>query len=196
MNTLTTIESNVLNNPNVLAGLNVAGIKEAIKLDKESAQGSVNRTFQTARLLHSATEYFKSKECKQIRDTEGLTWKLEDFFKYAGFPSKSWAYLLLKAVKLEFKTITNEATGKQTKVDVLKAYLNSEQEKSYSMEKFVLYATDKPAVVKVEKKLTLTFGDSKLSISDKNELTTKMTASQIKAVITLLIAQVEILDRK
>ena len=196
MNTLTTIESNVLNNPNVLAGLNVSGIKEAIKLDKEGAQSSVNRTFQTARLLHSATEYFKSKECKQIRDTEGLTWKLEDFFKYAGFKSKPWAYLLLKAVKLEFKTITNEKTGKQIKVNVLEAYLNSEQDKSYSMEKFVLYATDKPKAEKIENKLTLTFGDSKLSISDKNELTTKMKVDELKAVITLLIAQVEILNKK
>ena len=146
--------------------------------------------------MHSATEYFKSKECKQIRDTEGLTWKLEDFFKYAGFKSKPWAYLLLKAVKLEFKTITNEKTGKETKVNVLEAYLNSEQDKSYSMEKFVLYATDKPKAEKIENKLTLTFGDSKLSISDKNELTTKMKVDELKAVITLLLAQVEILNKK
>jgi hypothetical protein len=180
MKTLTTIESNVLNNVNVRNGLNLQAIATATANVSKKSKSSVNTTFETAKLIKDSVDYFKSKECKQIFVANGLLWKLEDFFNHIGY-GKQWVYKLLQAVK-----IGDEKFQQYLSLDQL----------TYSIDAFVLWANDKPKAEKVENKLTLTFGDSKLSISDKNELTTKMTADELKAIITLLIAQVEILSRK
>lgn len=95
------------------------------------------------------------------------TWGL---FNHIGY-DKSWSYKLIKAVKIGD--------------DKFKEYTDTDQ-KTYSIEAFIKYASETPTKEKEEFKLKLTFGESKLSIDDKDELKTAMTREQIKAVITLL----------
>lgn len=170
MKNLTTIESNVLNNVNVRNGLKIEAIETATISASKKSKSSVNATFETAKLIVNAVDYFKSKECKQIFVANGLMWKLEDFFNHIEY-SKQWAYKLIKAVKIG---------------DVkFQEYLSIEQ-LTYSIDAFLLWANDKPTKEKEDFKLKLTFGESKLSIDGKDELKTEMTKEQIKAVITLL----------
>jgi hypothetical protein len=170
MKTLTTIESNVLNNANVRNGLNIEAIETATINGSKKSKSGVNATFETAKLISNAVDYFKSKECKQIFVANGLMWNLEDFFNHIGY-DKSWSYKLIKAVKL------GDAKFKE--------YTDTDQ-KTYSIEAFIKYASETPTKEKEEFKLKLTFGESKLSINDKDELTSTLTKAQIQAVIILL----------
>jgi len=170
MKNLTTIESNVLNNANVRNGLNIEAIETATINGSKKSKSSVNATFETAKLIVNAVDYFKSKECKQIFVANGLMWKLEDFFNHIGY-SKQWAYKLIKAVKI------GDAKFQE--------YLSIDQ-LTYSIDAFLIWANDKPTKEKEEFKLKLTFGESKLSINDKDELTSTLTKAQIQAVIVLL----------
>lgn len=170
MKTLTTIESNVLNNANVRNGLNLQAIATATANVSKKSKSSVNTTFETAKLIKNSVDYFKSKECKQIFVANGLLWKLEDFFNHIGY-GKQWVYKLLQAVK-----IGDEKFQQYLSLDQL----------TYSIDAFVLWANDKPKAEKTEFKLKLTFGEAKLSIDEKDELKTELTSEQIKAVITLL----------
>ena len=172
MKTLTTIESNVLNNANVRNGLNIEAIETATINGSKKSKSGVNATFETAKLISNAVDYFKSKECKQIFVANGLLWKLEDFFNHIGY-DKSWSYKLIKAVKL------GDAKFKE--------YTDTDQ-KTYSIEAFIKYASETPTKEKekTEFKLKLTFGEAKLSIDDKDEMVTTLTDEQIRKIITLL----------
>jgi len=165
--------SKVLNNPNVRKGLNIAKIEASTLNHTKNLKSSVNETFQTAKLIASATEYFKSKECKQIFITEGLPWKLEDFFNHIGY-SKAWAYKLLKAVKFGDKKFAD--------------YMASKQE-TYSIEKFNAWADDKVKVETDKPILSLTYGEIKVKINAKNELTSENTKAELLAIITRLTAE-------
>jgi hypothetical protein len=165
--------SKVLNNPNVRKGLNIAKIEASTLNHTKNLKSSVNETFQTAKLIASATEYFKSKECKQIFITEGLNWKLEDFFNHIGY-SKAWAYKLLKAVKFGDKKFND--------------YMVSNQD-TYSIEKFNSWADNKETKETEKPILSLTYGEIKVKINAKNELTSENTKAELLAIITRLTAE-------
>jgi len=173
MKKLTTEIANVLNNPNVKKGLNIAKIEASTLNHTKNLKSSVNETFQTAKLIASATEYFKSKECKQIFVSQGLPWKLEDFFNHIGY-SKAWAYKLLKAVKFGDKKFND--------------YMDSNQE-TYSIEKFNAWADDKETKETEKPILSLTYGEIKVKINSKNELTSENTKAELLAIITRLTAE-------
>ena len=165
--------SKVLNNPNVRKGLNIAKIEASTLNHTKNLKSSVNETFQTAKLIASATEYFKSKECKQIFITEGLPWKLEDFFNHIGY-SKAWAYKLLKVVKFGDKKFND--------------YMVSNQD-TYSIEKFNSWADNKETKETEKPILSLTYGEIKVKINAKNELTSENTKAELLAIITRLTAE-------
>ena len=66
MKNLTTEVTNVLNNPNVRTGLNIAKIEATSLISKKKSKSSFEDTFKLARLINESAEYFKTKECKQI----------------------------------------------------------------------------------------------------------------------------------
>jgi len=173
MKKLPTELANVLNNPNVKKGLNIAKIEASTLNHTKNLKSSVKETFQTAKLIASAIEYFKTKECKQIFVSNSLVWKLEDFFNHIGY-SKAWAYKLLKAVKFGDKKFTN--------------YMASKQE-TYSIEKFNAWADDKETKETEKPILSLTYGEIKVKINAKNELTSENTKAELLAIITRLTAE-------
>jgi len=154
-----------------LKELNVANLLTSAEKVKAKGKSVFEDTFEMARMIKKSADYFKTKECKTNLDAIGITWTMEEFFNELGDGfGKSWCYKLIKAVKFEAK---------------LQDYLNSEER--FSIAEFIKFAQgikeDKP---KTEFKLKLTFGESKLSIDDKDELKSELTSEQIKAVITLL----------
>ena len=179
-NNLTTSVSLVLNNPNVRDGLNIAKIQTANLIASKKSKSGFEATYQIGSLLQSATDYFKTKECKQIFASNQLDWKIEDLLIHLGYSEKSFAYKLMKANKLGAEIFEN---GTITKYQL---YVTTPRAQ-YSISDFIKFAQgEQKDKVKVENKLTLTFGKAKLSISDKDELITDLTPEQINAVITLL----------
>jgi hypothetical protein len=199
MSNVTNQISKVLNNDVVKNGLNIEAIKTANEIGTRTAKSSVSSTFETARLLTASVEFFKSKVCKQVFRSHELDWTIEQYLKHIGFPSKAWAYTLMKAVKLEFKTIQTIKGTKatETKVNMLDKYLSSEQT-NYSIELFVKWAEDKPKDDKKKEtfKLKLIFNDVKLSINSKDELDTTLSASEIKSIMVLLQRKIDAMAKK
>lgn len=154
-----------------LRELNIADLLTSAKKVKAKGKSVFEDTFEMARIINKSANYFKTKECKMNLDAIGITWTMEEFFNELGDGfGKSWCYKLIKAVKFEAK---------------LQDYLNSAER--FSIAEFIKFAQGiKEDKVKTEFKLKLTFGESKLSIDDKDELKTEMTDDQIRAVITLL----------
>ena len=167
-----------------LKGLNVTKLLTSAKNVKAKSKSSFEYTFEFARLVKESAEYFKTKECKENLSNIGVDWKIEDFFNELGDGfGKAWCYRLIKAVKLEFKTILKDNV--EVKVSNLQAYLDSAER--FSIAEFTKFAQGvKDDKVKTEFKLKLTFGDAKLSIDDKNEMVTTLTDEQIRKIITLL----------
>jgi hypothetical protein len=167
-----------------LQGLNVTKLLASAKNVKAKSKSSFEYTFEFARLVSESANYFKTKECKENLSNIGVDWKMEDFFNELGDGfGKAWCYRLIKAVKLEFKTIQKD--GVDVKVSNLQAYLDSFER--FSIAEFIKFAQGvKDEKPKVEFKLKLTFGESKLSIDDKDEMVTTLTDEQIRKIITLL----------
>jgi len=168
MKTLTTNESKAVNNAR--KGINAQEISELNSAVTQGFKCGFETTMCLAKLVSESAEYFKTKECKQFFKVADVEWTMEDFFLYLGFQEKSWCYRLIKA---------NKFADKQG------AYLASVRD-SYNVQDFLKFATDTPTKEKEEFKLKLTFGESKLSINDKDELTSTLTKAQIQAVIVLL----------
>jgi len=167
-----------------LKGLNVANLLTSAKNVKSKSKSSFEYTFEFARLVTESANYFKTKECKENLSNIGVDWKIEDFFNELGDGfGKAWCYRLIKAVKLEFKTIQKE--GVDVKVSNLQAYLDSSVR--FSIAEFIKFAQGiQDEKVKTEFKLKLTFGEAKLSIDDKDEMITTLTDEQIRKIITML----------
>jgi hypothetical protein len=188
MKTLTTEIANVLNNPNVRTGLNIAKIEATSLISKKKSKSSFEDTFKLARLINDSAEYFKTKECKQIFASNGLTWKLEDFFNHLGF-QKQWCYKLIKAVKLEFKVI-QEDKKEAVKINVLENYLKLDLN-GYSIIEFIKFANGEPKKEAEKSILNISYGDIKVKINAKNELVSTTTEAELKAIITRLTAELD-----
>ena len=179
-NNLTTSVSLVLNNPNVREGFKISKIESANLIASRKSKSGFEATYQIGQLLQEATDYFKTKECKQIFAANQLDWKIEDLLIHLGYSEKSFAYKLMKANKLGAEFFEDGTTTKD------QLYVTTSRAQ-YSISDFIKFAQGvQKDKVKVENKLTLTFGKAKLSIDEKDELKTELTSEQIKAVITLL----------
>jgi hypothetical protein len=168
MKTLTPNESKAVNNAR--KGINAKAIGDLKAIETTNLKCGFETTMKLAKAVSESTEYFKTKECKQFFKVADVDWTMEQFFQYLGFMERSWCYRLIKA---------NKFADKQGD------YLNSVRD-TYNLQDFLKFVTDTPTKEKEEFKLKLTFGESKLSINDKDELTSTLTKAQIQAVIVLL----------
>ena len=177
-----------------LKQLKVTELQTAQTKTKAKSKSSFEYTFEFARLVKESADYFKTKECKENLAKINITWKLEDFFNNLGEGfGKQWCYRLIKAVKLEFKTI--KENGKDVKINMLEKYLNSEER--FSIMEFVKFASDKKEEKEKEEfKLKLVFNDVKLSINSKDELNTELTKAEIKAIMILLQRKMDTMTEK
>lgn len=177
-----------------LKQLKITELKTAQEKTKAKSKSSFEATFQFAKLVKESADYFKTKECKENLEKIGIVWKLEDFFNNLGEGfGKQWCYRLIKAVKLEFKTI--EKDGKEQKINMFEKYLNSENK--YSIVEFIKFASDKKEEKEKEEfKLKLVFNDVKLSINSKDELNTELTKAEIKSIMILLQRKIDTMIEK
>jgi len=177
-----------------LKQLKITELQTAQTKTKAKSKSSFEYTFEFARLVKESADYFKTKECKENLAKIDVIWKLEDFFNNLGERfGKQWCYRLIKAVKLEFKTIKKD--GKEINVNMLEKYLNSEER--FSIMEFVKFASDiKEEKEKEEFKLKLVFNDVKLSINSKDELTTELTKEEIKSIMILLQRKMDTMTEK
>ena len=177
-----------------LKQLKITELQTARTKTKAKSKSSFEATFEFAKLVKESAEYFKTKECKANLEAIECSWKLEDFFNNLGDGfGKQWCYRLIKAVKLEFKTIKKD--GKDVKVNMIEKYLNSEER--FSIAEFIKFASDiKEEKEKEEFKLKLVFNDIKLSINSKDELDTTLSKEEIKAIMILLQRKMDTMTEK
>lgn len=177
-----------------LKQLRVTELQMTQKQSKAKSKSSFEATFKFAKLVKESADYFKTKECKENLAKIDIVWKLEDFFNNLGEGfGKQWCYRLIKAVKLEFKTIVKD--GKEEKINMFEKYLNSEER--FSIIEFIKFASDiKEEKQKEDFKLKLVFNDVKLSINSKDELNTTLSKDEIKSILILLQRKIDTMTEK
>jgi hypothetical protein len=178
----------------VLKPLMVTELLTARKQVKAKTKSAFECTFEFARMVKQSADHFKTKECKKELELINVTWTMKEFFDNLGEGfGKEWCYRLIKAVKLEFKTIVVD--GKEVKVNMLKKYLATEER--FSINEFIKFASDiKEEKEKEEFKLKLVFNDIKLSINSKDELITDLTKAEIKSIMVLLQRKMDTMTEK
>ena len=161
---------------------------------KAKTKSAFECTFKFARMVKQSAEHFKTKECKAELELIGITWTMKQFFDNLGDGfGKEWCYRLIKAVKLEFKTIVVD--NKEEKVNMLEKYLATQS--TFSIAEFIKFASDiKEEKEKEEFKLKLVFNDIKLSINSKDELNTELTKAEIKSIMILLQRKMDTMTEK
>ena len=178
----------------VLKPLMVTELLTARTQAKAKTKSAFECTFKFARMVKQSADHFKTKECKAHLNDISVTWTMKEFFDNLGEGfGKEWCYRLIKAVKLEFKTIVVD--GKEVKVNMLEKYLATEER--FSINEFIKFASDiKEEKEKEEFKLKLVFNDIKLSINSKDELTTELTKAEIKSIMVLLQRKMDTMTEK
>ena len=164
---------------------------------KAKTKSAFECTFSFARMVKQSSDHFKTKECKAQLELIGITWTMKQFFDNLGEGEegfgKEWCYRLIKAVKLEFKTIVVD--NKEVKVNMLEKYLTTQS--TFSIAEFIKFASDiQEEKEKEEFKLKLVFNDIKLSINSKDELTTDLTKAEIKSIMVLLQRKMDTMTEK
>ena len=178
----------------VLKPLMITEMQTARTQVKAKTKSAFECTFKFARLVKESADYFKTKQCKSDLNDISVTWTMKEFFDNLGEGfGKEWCYRLIKAVKLEFKTIVVD--GKEVKVNMLEKYLATQS--NFSIAEFIKFASDiKEEKEKEEFKLKLVFNDVKLSINSKDELTTDLTKAEIKSIMVLLQRKMDTMTEK
>ena len=161
---------------------------------KAKTKSAFECTFSFARMVKQSADHFKTKECKAELTLINVNWTMKEFFDNLGEGfGKEWCYRLIKAVKLEFKTIVVD--NKEVKVNMLEKYLTTQS--TFSIAEFIKFASDiQEEKEKEEFKLKLVFNDIKLSINSKDELTTDLTKAEIKSIMVLLQRKMDSMTEK
>ena len=118
----------------VLKPLMITEMQTARTQVKAKTKSAFDCTFKFARMVKQSADYFKTKQCKADLNDISVTWTMKEFFDNLGEGfGKEWCYRLIKAVKLEFKTIVVD--NKEVQVNMLEKYLATES--TFSIEKFI-----------------------------------------------------------
>lgn len=156
-----------------LKALNITAINEKQTIGRGKLKSGFKDTLRTAKLIKASVDYFKTKECTGELTKLGINWTIENFIKNAFGLEKSWCYKLFKALTFEQK---------------VEQYLSIEAT-NYSIALFLAFCNDKPKVEKDKPILSLTYGEIKVKINAKNELTSENTKAELLAIITRLTAE-------
>lgn len=97
MTNLLQIETRLLSNPQVKAGLRLAEIKTIARAESNAQKRKFAQTMKLAVEVSAAFEWFKSDEGKAIFAEEGVSWNTEEFAKKAYGYEKSYFYKLTRA---------------------------------------------------------------------------------------------------
>lgn len=97
MSNLLQIETRLLSNPQVKAGLRLAEIKTIARAESNAQKRKFAQTMKLAVEVAAAFEWFKSDEGKAIFAEEGVSWNTEEFAEKAYGYKKSYFYKLTRA---------------------------------------------------------------------------------------------------
>lgn len=100
MSNLLTIETALLNLPQVKAGLQITEIRRVQRTLTNAQKSKFNNTLTLSALVVKAHDWFTSDEGKATFREEGVTWSNEEFGKKVFGWQKSYFYKVLKAGKL------------------------------------------------------------------------------------------------
>jgi len=105
-NQLLTIEQELMNNANVIAGLQLREVKKLMKAEGNAQKKKFANTLALSKVVVDAHTWWTSEEAKAIFSAQGVTWSAEDFAGKVFGWQKSYLYRVLKAGKLAEEKVT------------------------------------------------------------------------------------------
>ena len=158
-------------------GLQIETINLQLKKNQNNGESLFKETLKVGKMFNESLTYFKSSECKEILKQEKIILKVEDFIWDCFGKKKAWFYKCIQAHK---------TTEKEKQ-----AFINSNPP-IFGVNEFLKFLKEGEETKEVEKPiLSLTYGDIKLKINSKNELTSDTSKEQLKAIITRLTAEMD-----
>jgi hypothetical protein len=154
-------------------GLQIQEIKLQLKKNQNNGESLFKETLKVGKMFNESLTYFKSNDCKEILKANGnLIIKVEDFIWDCFEIKKAWFYKCIQAHK---------TTEKEKK-----SFINSNPP-IFGVNEFLKFLKEGEETKEIEKAiLSLTFGEIKVKINAKNELTSTNTKEELKAIITRL----------
>ena len=159
-------------------GLQIQAINLQLKKNQNNGESLFKETLKVGKMFNESLTYFKSNDCKEILKANGnLIIKVEDFIWDCFGMKKAWFYKCIQA----YKTTEKEK----------QSFINSNPP-IFGVNEFLKFLKEGEETKEVEKPiLSLTYGDIKLKINSKNELTSDTSKEQLKAIITRLTAEMD-----
>lgn len=159
-------------------GLQIQEINLQLKKNQNNGESLFKETLKVGKMFNESLTYFKSNDCKEILKANGnLIIKVEDFIWDCFGKKKAWFYKCIQAHK---------TTEKEKQ-----SFINSNPP-IFGVNEFLKFLKEGEETKEVEKPiLSLTYGDIKLKINSKNELTSDTSKEQLKAIITRLTAEMD-----
>ena len=153
-------------------GLQIKEINLQLKKNQNNGESLFKETLKVGKMFNESLTYFKSSDCKEILKQEKIILKVEDFIWDCFEIKKAWFYKCIQAHK---------TTEKEKQ-----SFINSNPP-IFGINEFLKFLKEGEETKEVEKAiLSLTFGEIKVKINAKNELTSTNTKEELKAIITRL----------
>ena len=156
-------------------GLQIQEINLQLKKNQNNGESLFKETLKVGKMFNESLTYFKSNECKEILKQEKIILKVEDFIWDCFGKKKAWFYKCIQAHK---------TTEKEKQ-----SFINSNPP-IFGVNEFLKFLKEGEETKETEKPiLSLTYGDIKVKINSKNELTSDTSKEQLQAIITRLTAE-------
>jgi hypothetical protein len=157
-------------------GLQIQEINLQLKKNQNNGESLFKETLKVGKMFNESLTYFKSNDCKAILKENGnLIIKVEDFIWDCFGKKKAWFYKCIQAHK---------TTEKEKQ-----SFINSNPP-IFGVNEFLKFLKEGEETKETEKPiLSLTYGDIKVKINSKNELTSDTSKEQLQAIITRLTAE-------
>jgi hypothetical protein len=205
-NQLLTIEQELMNNADVMAGLQLREIKKLMKAEGNAQKKKFANTLALSKVVVDAHAWWTSEEAKAIFSAQGVTWSADDFAGKVFGWQKSYLYRVLKAGKLAeekvstFNSLCDQAeseglTADRTLKGLLKWAKDSETASSDG-EGEEGEGGEEASVVRAETLLTLSYKATLVGaernvavrISSEGEMISSNTKEEIMQAIAILQA--------
>jgi hypothetical protein len=205
-NQLLSIEMELMNNADVIAGLQLREVKKLMKAEGNAQKKKFANTLALSKVVVDAHAWWTSEEAKAIFSAQGVTWSADDFAGKVFGWQKSYLYRVLKAGKLAeekvstFNSLCDQAeseglTADRTLKGLLKWAKDSETASSDG-EGEEGEGGEEASVVRAETLLTLSYKATLVGaernvavrISSEGEMISSNTKEEIMQAIAILQA--------
>lgn len=158
-------------------GLQIESINLQLKKNQSNGESLFKETLKVGKMFNESLTYFKSNDCKAIlKANDNLIIKVEDFIWDCFGKKKAWFYKCIQA----YKTTDKEK----------QSFINSNPP-IFGVNEFLKFLKEGEPKKEVEKSiLNISYGEIKVKINAKNELTSENTKDELKAIITRLTIEI------